>query len=128
MFEHSERREFHFEHGSRLYWFKLDIERHMKAVDRILGGDRTTDEREARRIAWRNPARLKIANCYPVPLYFQRSEPTDEARYYLRVTFPGSTPAVKARSPPRSSPARQSLKASFAHCQRCDLHREHAAA
>ncbi|AZT32360.1 toprim domain-containing protein [Salmonella enterica subsp. enterica serovar Stanleyville] len=96
MFEHSERQEFHFEHGSRLYWFKLDIERHMKAVDRILGGDRTTDEREARRIALEESGAIKeIANCYPVPLYFQRSEPTDEAWYYLRVTFPGSTPAVK---------------------------------
>lgn len=96
MFEHSERQEFHFEYDSRLYWFKLDVERHMKAVDRILSAGKVTDERAARRVALKESGAIKeIANCYPVPLYFQRSEPTDEAWYYLRVTFPGNTPAVR---------------------------------
>lgn len=96
IFEHTERQEFHFEHDSRLFWFKLDIERHMKAIDRIMDGGRANDEAQARRLALKESGAIKeIANCYPVPLYFQRSEPTDEAWYYLRVSFPGHTPPAK---------------------------------
>lgn len=96
IFEYTERQEFHFEYDSRLFWFKLDIERHMKAIDRIMDSGRAATEDLARRMALKESGAIKeIANCYPVPLYFQRSEPTDEAWYYLRVSFPGRTPPAK---------------------------------
>ncbi|MDC9821021.1 toprim domain-containing protein [Pectobacterium polonicum] len=94
--EHTERREFHFEFDSRLYWFKLDLDRHMKAVERIQDGDIRLSEQEVKVKALKEAgAVVEIANCYPVPLYFQRSEPTDEAWYYFQINFPGSTPPVK---------------------------------
>ncbi|MCZ5545069.1 hypothetical protein O5483_26020, partial [Escherichia coli] len=34
MFSFRERKEFHFPFDNRVFWFKLDIERHMKAVER----------------------------------------------------------------------------------------------
>lgn len=96
MFEHNERPEFHFEYGNCVYWFKLDIERHMKAVERILNDKKVNDEREARSIALKESGAIKeIANCHPAPLYFMRSEVTDESWYYFRIAFPGNTPAVK---------------------------------
>lgn len=96
MFEHNERPEFHFEYGNSVYWFKLDIERHMRAVDRILNDRKVNDEREARSIALKESGAIKeIANCHPAPLYFMRSEVTDESWYYFRIAFPGNTPAVK---------------------------------
>ncbi|MDT9126816.1 hypothetical protein, partial [Escherichia coli] len=36
----------------------------------------------------------EIANCWLTPLYFQRSEPTDESWYYVKVNMP-NRPAVK---------------------------------
>ncbi|MBW5819574.1 toprim domain-containing protein [Yersinia enterocolitica] len=89
MFEFKERPEFHFTFGNRIFWFKLDIERHMKAVERIMNERNIDDEHEARQIALSESGAIKeIANCNPVPLYYTRKEDTDEAWYYFRVTFP----------------------------------------
>lgn len=96
MFGHTERTEFHLEFDDRLYWFKLDMERYMKAFGRIQDEDNRISEQEAKRKALKESGAInEIANCYPVPLYFQRSEPTDESWYYFRVSFPGATPTVK---------------------------------
>ncbi|MCL7660550.1 hypothetical protein M8360_34810, partial [Klebsiella pneumoniae] len=68
----------------------------MKAVERILNDKKVNDEREARSIALKESGAIKeIANCHPAPLYFMRSEVTDESWYYFRIAFPGNTPAVK---------------------------------
>lgn len=97
MFNRTERHEFHFEYDSRLYWFKLDVDRHMKAVERIQMADPDLDERDAKAKALKESGAVaEIANCYPTPLYFQKSEATDEAWYYMRVDFPGGLPPVKA--------------------------------
>lgn len=97
MFNRTERHEFHFEYDSSLYWFKLDVDRYMKAVERIQMADPDLDERDAKAKALKESGAVaEIANCYPTPLYFQRSEATDEAWYYMRVDFPGGLPPVKA--------------------------------
>ncbi|HFV4331814.1 TPA: toprim domain-containing protein, partial [Escherichia coli] len=88
MFSFRERKEFHFTFDNRVFWFKLDIERHMKAVERVIN-ERNVDEDEARKIALKESGAVKeIANCNPVPLYYIRNNDTDEAWYYFRVTFP----------------------------------------
>lgn len=97
MFNRTERHEFHFEYDSRLCWFKLDVDRHMKAVERIQMAEPDLDERDAKAKALKESGAVaEIANCYPTPLYFQKSEATDEARYYMRVDFPNGSPPVKA--------------------------------
>lgn len=96
MFEYMERPEFHFVFNHCVYWFKLDIERHMKAVERIMNDRNIRDEHEARRIALNEAGAIKeIANCEPVPLYYMRSQATDEAWYYFRISFPDGAGIVK---------------------------------
>lgn len=96
MFEYMERPEFHFVFNHCVYWFKLDIERHMKAVERIINDRNIRDEHEARRIALNEAGAIKeIANCEPVPLYYMRSQATDEAWYYFRISFPDGAGIVK---------------------------------
>ncbi len=88
MFSFRERKEFHFTFDNRVFWFKLDIDRHMKAVERVIN-ERNVDEDEARKIALKESGTVKeIANCNPAPLYYIRNNDTDEAWYYFRVTFP----------------------------------------
>ncbi|HFI1725329.1 TPA: toprim domain-containing protein, partial [Escherichia coli] len=88
IFSFRERKEFHFTFDNRVFWFKLDIERYMKAVERAKN-ERSVDEDEARKIALKESGAVKeIANCNPAPLYYIRNNDTDEAWYYFRVTFP----------------------------------------
>ncbi len=97
MFQRTERHEFDFEHDNRLYWFKLDVDRHMKAVTRIQESDTHLTEQEVSKKALRESGAVaEIANCYPTPLYFQKSEETDESWYYLKIDFPLSLPPVKS--------------------------------
>lgn len=97
MFQRTERHEFDFEHDNRLYWFKLDVERHMKAVARIQDADSHLSENEVSKKALRESGAVaEIANCYPTPLYFQKSEETDESWYYIKIDFPLSLPPVKS--------------------------------
>lgn len=97
MFQRTGYHEFDFEHDSRLYWFKLDVERHMKAVARIQDADAHLSEQDVSKKALRESgAVVEIANCYPSPLYFQKSEETDESWYYMKIDFPYHLPPVKS--------------------------------
>lgn len=58
MFSFRERKEFHFTFDNRVFWFKLDIERHMKAVERVIN-ERNVDEDEARKIALKESGAVK---------------------------------------------------------------------
>ncbi|HGN2570836.1 toprim domain-containing protein [Providencia rettgeri] len=96
MFNWTERSEFDFQHDNRLYWFKLDIDKMMKTIERIHDAEPDLDEDEARQKAVKESGTVvEIANCYPTPLYFQKSVETDESWYYMRVDFPRQ-PQVKA--------------------------------
>jgi len=88
---------FEFAFGNRLYWFDLDLEKYNKAMDRL--GDNNPEnlgyeEIRERALAESNGLR-PIANCYPVPLYFQENKITDESWYYYRVSFPHDGTPVK---------------------------------
>lgn len=93
----TERKEFHFEFDSRLYWFKLDIDRYMRAFDSVLlHSKEELDEEEAKHKALQESSAVtEISNCYPTALYYQANPITDESWYYFRVNFPDDTPAIK---------------------------------
>jgi len=96
IFNYTHRNNFYFQFDSRFYWFKLDIERHLKAVERILDSEKLTKEEATTKALKESGAVNEIANCYPTPLYFQKSEETDESWYYLKLDFPQKRPDVKA--------------------------------
>ncbi|WP_175534948.1 MULTISPECIES: toprim domain-containing protein [unclassified Pseudomonas] len=100
MYEWRERYEFHFEFESRLYWFKMDLEKFNKAMQALESSERHEDQllndKQRRDKALRQCGGVvEIANCYPQALYFQRNEVTDESWYYFRVDFPHDGGSVK---------------------------------
>jgi hypothetical protein len=100
MYDWRERHEFHFGFDSRLYWFKMDLEKFSKAMLSLETSDRHEDqllnEDQRRQKALRQCGGVvEIANCYPQALYFQRNEVTDESWYYFRVDFPHDSGSVK---------------------------------
>lgn len=96
MHQHNEWHSFYFEYGSRMYWFELDLDRYMRAYDRIANsGQEVVMEWEAKARAVKESGCVtEIANCWLTPLYYQRSEPTDESWYYVKVNMPNH-PAIK---------------------------------
>lgn len=98
MYQHTGRTEFHFSHENRLYWFKLDFNRYAKAMNRIESDSKrkNASEEDLKMDAIRESGAIKeIANCLPVPLYFMRSDITDDSGYYFEVRSPDNTPPVK---------------------------------
>lgn len=87
---------FFFDYDDRLYWFDLDIKAYDKAVQQLLDKDADMAEDERRDAALAESCDIvEIANCNPVPLYYQANEVTDESWYYYRVTFPHGGRPVK---------------------------------
>lgn len=100
MYDWRERHEFHFSFDSRLYWFKMDLEKFNKAMQSLETStsheDQLLSEKQRRQKALRQCGGVvEIANCYPRALYFQRNEVTDESWYYFRVDFPHDSGSVK---------------------------------
>lgn len=88
--------EFPFDHGRRLYWFKLDIERYRKAMEKLEEKDDGSTEQQRREQALaESNAIAEIANCQPRALYYQQNLLTDDAWYYFRVAFPHDGAPVK---------------------------------
>lgn len=92
---------FDFDHASRLYWFKLDLDRYGKAEDRIKeaiaeGHTKPMSDEDMRTQALKESGVLQpIANCLPQALYYQKNEVTGDAWYYFRVSFPHDGPEIK---------------------------------
>ncbi|HHS7811162.1 toprim domain-containing protein [Pseudomonas putida] len=100
IYDWRERHEFHFSFDSRLYWFKMDLEKCNKAMQSLETStsheDQLLSEKQRRQKALRQCGGVvEIANCYPRALYFQRNEVTDESWYYFRVDFPHDSGSVK---------------------------------
>ncbi|TIH10808.1 bifunctional DNA primase/helicase [Pseudomonas leptonychotis] len=93
MYEWDEHKEFHFAFRSRLYWFKLDLEKYDRAT-RELDNDESGEasllsDKQRRDKALRQAGSVvRIANCYFDALYYMRNDQTDEAWYYFRVERP----------------------------------------
>ncbi|MBK1686224.1 toprim domain-containing protein [Rubrivivax gelatinosus] len=99
MYRHSggARPEFDFDFRRRLYWFKLDVEAFNRAFQQLEKDDEgKRSEEELREEALKKSHTIRpIANCFPVPLYFQENKLTDESWYYFRVEFPHDAAPVK---------------------------------
>ena len=96
MYQHGSGSSFPFEFRDRLYWFKLDIEKYNKAAEAIEeSAPELTKAQVRERALLEAHAVTEIATCFPQALYYQRHEVTDESWYYIRVTFPNGTAAVK---------------------------------
>lgn len=100
MYDWQERSEFYLRFNSRLYWFKLDMEKFNRAVQDLEGDDESEDQllntKQIRGKALQQSGSVvEIANCYPQALYYQRNEITDESWYYVRVDFPHDGGSVK---------------------------------
>lgn len=99
MYAHTQRREFHLEHRSRLFWFSFDSVKFDKLCQerakRKEDPDEELDADEAEKIRRACCSVEEIANCYPEALYFQSHEVTDESWYFFRVSFPHDAPPVK---------------------------------
>lgn len=88
--------QFEFDFSGRLYWFKMDIERYHKALDRISEEEGGLTQEELRERAMKECGGIReIANCVPTPLYYQENKITDESWYYYKVEFPHDGRAVK---------------------------------
>lgn len=100
MYEWDEHKEFHFAFRSRLYWFRLDLEKYdraMRELDNDESGEASLlNDKQRRDKALRQAgAVVRIANCYFDALYYMRNDQTDEAWYYFRVERPDA-PTIKS--------------------------------
>lgn len=100
MYTWRESHEFHFNFGNRLYWFKLDQDKYLKAVQSLDESERQEDQvlndKQRRDKALRQCGVVtELAECFPQALYYQRNEVTDEAWYYFRVDFPHDGDSIK---------------------------------
>lgn len=100
MYDWQERGEFYLRFNSRLYWFKLDMEKFNRAVQELEDDDHSDDQllnkKQIRGKALQQSGSvIEIANCFPQALYYQRNEITDESWYYVRVDFPHDGGSVK---------------------------------
>lgn len=88
-------REFAFDFESRLYWFKLDMERFDRAHE-AAEQQAALSEKDRRNQALSEAGAIsEIANCLPTALYYQANVLTDESWYYFRIDFPHGGPSVK---------------------------------
>jgi len=96
MYNHTERKEFPFEHDNRTYWFKVDVDKFHKSIENIKDADNGMTEEQISEQALKECGSIaEIANCYPRFLYYQSNIITDESWYYCRVTFPHAGQPVK---------------------------------
>lgn len=85
------KKEFPFERGNRLYWFKMDLDRYNKAYESILNNPAFNElnQNEIKDEAFKESGTVaEISACFPQALYYQANELTDESWYYFRVGFP----------------------------------------
>lgn len=100
IYNRTNRTEFDFDFGNRLYWFELNLAAYSKAKDDLEKaqeeGAPHMGEKEMRAKALEQATVLKpIANCLPRALYYQRNEVTQEAWYYFSIALPHDNQVVK---------------------------------
>ena len=100
IFNRTNRGEFDFEHGARLYWFRMNFEvfdKVKEAIEKAAEEDgKPLNPMELRAKAVQQAGVLaEIASCAPRALYFQRNDVTNEAWYYFAVRTPHGDAAIK---------------------------------
>ena len=101
---------FAFEFGSRLFWFKLDMDKYQEVFAALEEAGTMSADDIRNQALLESHSLTEICNCHPEVLYFQRHEQTDESWYYVRVTFPGDKPAVKGAMSPAAIASATELK------------------
>lgn len=81
---------FYFHHRLKLYWFSLDIDKFVRAMDQQEKEDqeqnKVTNDDLLRDQALKNCSVItEICNAEIIPLYYQRRDQTDEAWYYFQI-------------------------------------------
>lgn len=96
IYNHDGFNSFHMEYDNRLWWFEVNLEKFGKAKDELSKAyDDLSDEDLRNRAMMEAHTLREIANCYPVALYYQATQLTDESWYYLRIDFPHDGAPVK---------------------------------
>lgn len=98
MYRKTGKKEFPFSKDSRLYWFKMDLDRYNKALDQLINSpdnDGRNEEELKDEALKESGTVVEIAACYPQALYYQANELTDESWYYFKVSFPHDGEDVK---------------------------------
>ncbi len=96
LYSHGNGSAFPFDFGNRLFWFKLDLAKFHEACQAIEAQDETLTKDEVRdRAMLEAHTVVEISTCCPQALYYQQNSVTDESWYYMRVSFPNGTRAVK---------------------------------
>ncbi|WP_372941462.1 toprim domain-containing protein [Shewanella sp.] len=95
----TQQKEFPFRFENRLYWFKIDFDRYVRAMSNM-GFDTEDSYGEANDEVIEDALKesssvVELAACYPEALYYQAHEVTDESWYYFRVSFPHDNEAIK---------------------------------
>jgi hypothetical protein len=88
-------REFPFDYDSRLYWFKLDVDRFDRAREAAEQQAQLSEEERRAYALSESGTVSEIANCLPTALYYQANALTDESWYYFRIDFPNGGSPVK---------------------------------
>lgn len=98
MHQKTQQKEFPFRFDNRLFWFKIDYDRYVKAMNTL--GWSPEDSKEASpedidSALKESSSVVELAACYPEALYYQAHEVTDESWYYFRVSFPHDNAPIK---------------------------------
>lgn len=93
IYNQREQREFWFDFGGKLWWWKLDMESYDRELRSREEYDIDSLSPEERATVLKNAGMLScICSAVPTPLYFQANKVTDESWYYFRIELPdGST-------------------------------------
>ena len=96
IFNHTGKRDFPFDYGNRLFWFRLNMDEFQKAVNDLEESSEALTDREIRdRALDQCNAVSEIANSHVSFLYYLANKVTDESWYYTRVEFPHDGRPVK---------------------------------
>lgn len=98
IFQKTGKSEFDFDFNNCLYWFKLDLDKFNKEMEKLGEDDELAilnDESLVQQAISAAGTIRQIANCRPIPLYYQANEITDESWYYFRIEFPHNSGAIK---------------------------------
>ncbi|NOI31893.1 toprim domain-containing protein [Vibrio coralliilyticus] len=89
MHNQTQKQIFHFDFDSRLFQFKLDMDRYEKAMRNLEAAENNLPQDELiKRALTEANCITEIANCKPTALYYQQNVITDESWYYFKIEFP----------------------------------------
>ncbi len=98
MHQKTQQKDFPFRFDNRLFWFKIDYDRYVKAMSTLGYNEEDgieASEEDIESALKESSSVVELAACYPEALYYQAHEVTDESWYYFRVSFPHDNAPIK---------------------------------